>query len=261
MKILIAEDDDVSRLLLRGFLESPPENHLVIETATGNEAWGAINAHEDIDVCIFDVMMPDVSGLDLLTRLRRSPTRANLPVVLCTALQDRVTVARALSLKVTQYLVKPFTRAKVLDRIHKAVQQASAEQWMEPVATVCARLQISPEVYRTLLDSIGKSTTAWLAESRKLERWASVSSLGTRANALKGASLNLGLTALAALFTQAEELCLDQYTLAEKARATQSPVSEGALGDITAVVNKIETELGRVKTTIEKRDAESTSPQ
>src|SRR3569833_1354599 len=139
MKILIAEDDDVSRLLLRGFLQAPPESHTVIETATGNDAWAAINAHDDIDVCIFDVMMPDVSGLDLLTRLRQSGSRPYLPVVLCTALNDRVTVARAVSLKVTQYLVKPFTRAKVLDRIHKAVQQAGTEQPMEPIAAVCAR--------------------------------------------------------------------------------------------------------------------------
>jgi CheY-like chemotaxis protein len=257
MKILIAEDDDVSRLLLRGFLQSPPESHTVIEAGTGTEAWAAINAHDDIDVCIFDVMMPDVSGLDLLTRLRQSPAHASLPVVLCTALNDRVTVARAVSLKVTQYLVKPFTRAKVLDRIHKAVQHAGAEQSMEPIATVCARLQISPEVYRTLFESIGKSTTAWLAESRKLERWSSVSSLGIRANALKGAALNLGLAAFAALFAQAEALCVDQYALAENARATQAPVSEGALGDITALVEKIENELARLKGAVDKRDAES----
>ncbi|HEY9153803.1 MAG TPA: response regulator [Opitutaceae bacterium] len=257
MKILIAEDDDVSRLLLRGFLQAPPENHTVIEAATGTDAWAAINANDDIDVCIFDVMMPDMSGLDLLTRLRQSPARANLPVVLCTALNDRVTVARAVSLKVTQYLVKPFTRAKVLDRVHKAVNQPATEQSMEPITTVCARLQISPDVYRTLFASIGKSTTTWLSESRKLERWSSVSSLGIRANALKGAALNLGLTALASLFAQAEALCVDQYALAENARATQAPVSEGALGDITALVEKIETELARVKGAVEKNDAEA----
>lgn len=256
MKILIAEDDDVSRMLLRGFLQAPPESHTVIEATSGHEAWSAIQANEDIDLCIFDVMMPDMSGLDLLTRVRQTPSRANLPVVLCTALNDRVTVARAVSLKVTQYLVKPFTRAKVIDRINKAVQQ-SGDQLNEPVAAVCARLQITPEVYRMLFDSISKSTTTWLAESRKLERWASVSSLGIRANALKGAALNLGLSALAALFAQAEALCGDQYALAENARATQAPVSEGALGDIAALAAKLENEFGRIKSVVEKRDADS----
>ena len=256
MKILIAEDDDVSRMLLRGFLQAPPENHAVIEATTGNEAWSAINAHDDIDVCIFDVMMPDMSGLDLLTRLRQTPLRAHLPVVLCTALNDRVTVARAVSLKVTQYLVKPFSRAKVLDRIQKALQQPGGEQTMQPIAAVCARLQITPEVYRTLFDSINKSTTAWLTESRKLDRWSAVSSLGIRANALKGAALNLGLSALAALFAHAEALCVDQFALAETARATQLPVSEGVVGDITALVEKIENERVRVKGLVEKREVE-----
>ncbi len=258
MKILIAEDDDVSRMLLHGFLQAPPESHTVIEATTGNEAWNAIQAHEDIDVCIFDVMMPDMSGLDLLTRVRQQPTRAHLPVVLCTALNDRVTVTRAVSLKVTQYLVKPFTRAKVLDRVNKAVQQTAGDHSLESIATACARLQISPEVYRTLFESISKSTTGWLNDSRTLDRWASVSSLGIRANALKGAGLNLGLTGMAGLFAQAEALCADQYSLAENARATQSPVSEGALGDINAVVEKIENEFVRVKAALEKREGEVT---
>ncbi len=253
MKILIAEDDDVSRMLLRGFLQAPPANHTVIEAANGADAWDAITANDDIDACIFDVMMPDMSGLDLLTRLRQLPSRANLPVVLCTALNDRVTVTRAVSLKVTQYLVKPFTRAKVLDRVAKACVKPQADQLAEPMKSVCDRLQIEPDVYNTLLDSIARGLTTWLADARKIDRWATVSSLGIRANALKGACLNLGLFAVATQLAQAESICGDQFALAEDARATNGNVNESAIGDISASVDKVENELNRVKAFLEKR--------
>jgi len=107
MKILIAEDDRISRLLIQRILEAD-SSHSLTMVNDGEEAWDQLNSSsEPFDVCLLDIMMPRLDGLGLITRMRNTYRFKATPVILCTALNDRNTVQRAALLSVSQYIVKP----------------------------------------------------------------------------------------------------------------------------------------------------------
>ena len=70
MKILIAEDDELSRMLLRDILEKEP-GYEVIEAADGQAAWKLLEDGLTPDLCILDVMMPFLDGIGLLKKIDR----------------------------------------------------------------------------------------------------------------------------------------------------------------------------------------------
>ncbi len=74
MKILIAEDDAISRTILRRAVEKL--GHGCLAASDGEEAWGLFKENPDIDVIISDWMMPRVDGLELCRRVRATVGRA-----------------------------------------------------------------------------------------------------------------------------------------------------------------------------------------
>jgi DNA-binding response OmpR family regulator len=114
-KILLVEDDDalanvyVMRLQAEGFD--------VRRVANGEEALAAAINYSP-NLVLLDVMMPKVSGFDVLDILRNTPETANLKIVMLTALSQESDKQRAQSLGVDDYLVKSqVVIADVIDRI------------------------------------------------------------------------------------------------------------------------------------------------
>ena len=68
MRVLIAEDDAVSRMILRRAVEKV--GHECLAATDGAEAWDLYKANPDLDVIISDWMMPGVDGLKLCRRVR-----------------------------------------------------------------------------------------------------------------------------------------------------------------------------------------------
>ena len=114
-RILLVEDDAalanvyVTRLQAEGFD--------VRHVANGEEALAtALSYHPDL--VLLDVMMPKVSGFDVLDILRNTPQTANLKIIMLTALSQDSDKQRAESLGVDDYLVKSqVVIADVIDRI------------------------------------------------------------------------------------------------------------------------------------------------
>jgi two-component system, response regulator PdtaR len=107
MRILIAEDETIVRLDLRGVLERA--GHEVCEARDGGEA--VVLAGEwRPDLAILDVKMPVLDGIEAA---RRITAAVPLPVVLLTAYADEATVARAVGVGVFGYLVKPFRESEI----------------------------------------------------------------------------------------------------------------------------------------------------
>ena len=102
-RILLVEDDDalasvyVSRLQAEGFD--------VRRVANGEEALAAALSYHP-DLALLDVMMPKVSGFDVLDILRNTPETANLKIVMLTALNQQSDLDRDKSLGADDYLVK-----------------------------------------------------------------------------------------------------------------------------------------------------------
>ncbi|HEY1173137.1 MAG TPA: response regulator [Verrucomicrobiae bacterium] len=116
MRILIADDDRTSRVLLARILRNEPDCS-VVEAMNGEDAWACLNEAKLPDLCIFDIRMPAMSGLELLQKMRADKHLQAIPVILCTAVSDRNVIVQAAALAVKYYIVKPYTEALVLTQV------------------------------------------------------------------------------------------------------------------------------------------------
>lgn len=114
-RILLVEDDDALATVYQTRLQA--ENFDVRRVDNGEDALAtALNYKPDL--VLLDVMMPKVSGFDVLDILRNTPETANLKIIMLTALSQDSDKERAQSLGVDDYLVKSqVVIADVIDRI------------------------------------------------------------------------------------------------------------------------------------------------
>lgn len=119
-RILLVEDDDalasvyVMRLQAEGFD--------IRRVANGEDALAATLSYKP-DLVLLDVMMPKVSGFDVLDILRNTPETANLRIIMLTALSQDSDRARAEALGVDDYLVKSqVVIADVVERIKQRLR-------------------------------------------------------------------------------------------------------------------------------------------
>jgi two-component system phosphate regulon response regulator PhoB len=114
-RLLLVEDDDALANVYLMRLEA--EGFDVRRVANGEDALAAALGYHP-DLILLDVMMPKVSGFDVLDILRNTPETANLKIVMLTALSQESDKQRAESLGVDDYLVKSqVVIADVIDRI------------------------------------------------------------------------------------------------------------------------------------------------
>ena len=120
MKILIAEDDAVSRTILRRAVEKL--GHECLAAADGEEAWGLYKENPDLDVIISDWMMPGVDGLELCRRVRGDDRDGYTYFIFLTALGDREHLLQGLEAGADDYLSKPLDRDELGMRLTSAMR-------------------------------------------------------------------------------------------------------------------------------------------
>ena len=114
-KILLVEDDDALASVYMTRLKG--EGFDIRRVANGEDALAAAKDHKP-DLVLLDVMMPKVSGFDVLDILRNTPETANLKIIMLTALSQETDKQRAQGLGVDDYLVKSqVVISDVVDRI------------------------------------------------------------------------------------------------------------------------------------------------
>ncbi len=116
-KILLVEDDDALASVYTTRLDA--EGFSIKRVPNGEEALSATLAFKP-DLILLDVMMPKVSGFDVLDILRNTPETANVKVIMLTALSQESDKQRAMDLGVDDYLVKSqVVIADVVDKIRQ----------------------------------------------------------------------------------------------------------------------------------------------
>jgi two-component system, response regulator PdtaR len=115
MRILIAEDETIIRLDLRGILERAGLE-VCAEARDGEEAVKLARSEEP-DLAILDVKMPRLDGIDAARRILEARP---IPIVMLTAYGQDELVSRAVEAGVFGYLVKPFRESDLLPAIHAA---------------------------------------------------------------------------------------------------------------------------------------------
>jgi two-component system response regulator ResD len=120
-KILIVDDEESIRLLLRRIVESNAA--LEITLANGGEEALELAAERTYDLILLDLLMPGIGGIEVLTRLRSGSTNKKTPVIIVSVLADAPTKIACQSLGVSHYLVKPIDRKAVLDAVNASLAQ------------------------------------------------------------------------------------------------------------------------------------------
>jgi diguanylate cyclase (GGDEF)-like protein len=118
VKILIAEDDAVSRMILRRAVEKI--GHECLVAADGEEAWDLYKENPDLDAIISDWMMPGMDGLELCRLVRGEGRNAYTYFIFLTALGDKEHLLMGLEAGADDYLSKPLDRDELQVRLISA---------------------------------------------------------------------------------------------------------------------------------------------
>lgn len=117
--ILLIEDDPVLSRMYKEKFKNEGFNVLV---AQDGEAGLKMALEEKVGVILLDIMLPKLSGTDLLAKLRQDPQRKNTPVVALTNLAEAKEKEAALQLGVKEYLIKAMqTPEQVVEKVKKYI--------------------------------------------------------------------------------------------------------------------------------------------
>ena len=116
IKILVVDDNQVSRELIREVLNSPDQ--VVLEAENVEEALEMILA-ERPDIVLLDIQIPAFDGFEVLRRLRSDPRFDNLPVIALSAYAMQRDYEKALKLGFDDYITKPIDISALRVRIEE----------------------------------------------------------------------------------------------------------------------------------------------
>src|SRR5437867_10937895 len=106
MRVLIAEDDPVSRIVLKTALQKWGYDTIVFEN--GRDALSVLDEEFPPEIAILDWMMPEMDGLEVCRRLRRSASQP-MYIMLLTAKTQREDLVAGLGAGADDYIMKPFS--------------------------------------------------------------------------------------------------------------------------------------------------------
>jgi DNA-binding response OmpR family regulator len=121
-RILIVDDDDKMRLLLHDVLSD--KGYETLEAIDGVEAIQVIQS-EKPDLVILDIMMPRMSGFEVLRQLRHW---SNLPVLVLSARGNLEDKTECLDLGADDYMTKPIEMKELLARVRAVLRRTAAER-------------------------------------------------------------------------------------------------------------------------------------
>ena len=120
--ILLAEDDYPLASIMTDALED--EGYKVIHCADGQEAIDKFDKSK-IDICLLDIMMPEISGLDILRQMRQDPALANIPVVVVSAKSMPADIRNGMEAGASTYLTKPVGFLELKEAVERALGSQS----------------------------------------------------------------------------------------------------------------------------------------
>jgi two-component system, OmpR family, phosphate regulon response regulator PhoB len=124
-RLLIVEDEEPLTLLLRYNLEA--EGYTVDVSGRGDEAELRLKESPP-DLAVIDWMLPGLSGIELIRRLRSRPETRQLPVIMLTARGEETERVRGLATGADDYIVKPFSVPELLARVRALLRRSKPER-------------------------------------------------------------------------------------------------------------------------------------
>jgi len=156
-RVLVIEDDAEIRELL--------------EFSLGREGWSPLQAgdgeqglellaRQGVDCVILDLMLPGMSGLEVLRKLREDPRSAGVPVIVATARGEDADVVAALELGADDYVVKPYSPRVLAARIRAVTRRAATAPAAAAAPLRSGELRLDPERREATLGDASLDLTA-----------------------------------------------------------------------------------------------------
>lgn len=119
MKVLLAEDDRDFGNILSQYVSM--SGYDVTLARDGREAWELFNK-DKFDICVFDVMMPEMDGFSLAEKVKEA--RQEMPLIFLTAKSLKEDIVRGLKIGADDYITKPFDPEVLILRINNILKRA-----------------------------------------------------------------------------------------------------------------------------------------
>ncbi len=121
MKFLIVDDFSTMRRIVRGLLKEIGYNNA--EEAEDGAVALAMLKNAKFDFVVSDINMPNMTGFDLLAAIKKDEALKHLPVLMVTAEARKEDIVRAAQDGAAGYIVKPFTKATLEEKVIKIMQK------------------------------------------------------------------------------------------------------------------------------------------
>ena len=163
MKVLVAEDDDVSRLVLEATLKKL--GHEVVTALDGEEAWCAFQK-EYFPIVITDWLMPRVNGPSLCARIRDSGHDRYTYIIMVTVLGGKDSFREAMDSGTDDFLTKPIdfeqlvARLRVAGRILQLQAEVRTLTGLFPICCYCKKIRNDQNYWERVEDYVSHQTGA-----------------------------------------------------------------------------------------------------
>jgi two-component system chemotaxis response regulator CheY len=124
LKFLIVDDFSTMRRIVRGLLKETGFNNA--EEAEDGAVALSMLKNGKFDFVVTDINMPNMTGFDLLSAIKKDDSLKHLPVLMVTAEARKEDIVRAAQEGAAGYIVKPFTKATLEEKVIKIMQKLAA---------------------------------------------------------------------------------------------------------------------------------------
>ena len=215
-KVLLAEDNEVNRRLVRTLLEK--RGHTVVLAENGQEALNAL-AREDVDVVLMDIQMPVMDGFEAIRAIRARETSSggHLPIIALTAHAMKGDRERCLEAGADDYVTKPVRTAELLAAMERVMTQRTIPTPSGGPATnvststvlnataALERVEGDHELLEELVGLFTEECVKMMADIQKALEERDGHLLARLAHTLKGSASNLGAVSVPEIARKLEE--------------------------------------------------------
>jgi phosphoserine phosphatase RsbU/P len=183
MRVLIAEDDTVSRRMLEHTLIE--WGYDVVSVTNGDDAWTRLTAEDAPQLAILDWMMPGLTGIEICERVSALDANIHVYIILLTARTERADIIRGLDAGANDYVRKPFDKEELLARLRvgervidlqctlaeriedlmDALAHVKTLQGLLPLCARCHKIRGDEEVWHSLEHYISEHSEAQFSHS------------------------------------------------------------------------------------------------
>ena len=183
MRILVAEDDETSRIVLVTLLRK--WGHEVVSTSDGDQAWSALQVEDAPHLAILDWMMPGMDGTQICREARKMSKASPLYIILLTALEKKENIVTGLDAGADDYVTKPFNndelRARIrvaermlelqyalssrIDELNTALSEINTLQGILPICMHCHKIRSDEKSWQKLEDYLQAHSDAEFSHS------------------------------------------------------------------------------------------------